>query len=290
MKECSSPSADIFFTPSHSKAVVAIESGAQRLRWTGRDPVSYLHHLSVKHKVGWDWLLQDIRAKLRHVHVYVWYDMSFEGDRWDPLTYTHAHASLCLISPSAPRDAGKVVTSLTLDFNSLDKHMERIRGEPTLPSPVRINIRMPPALMSAFIKTRALTAAMCAGYKNSNLSYRVISVATLDEHAHAQIPDTRVPWPKASPAVSNDRHSVISLGSTLLSIIPPSSSVSAQFIIPVPTRTKILLERVRPTVMLLNESELLDMTEKEERALAHCSGRVSCDWHTGVICTVSNVV
>lgn len=37
-------------------SVVAIESGAQRLRWTGRDPVSYLHHLSVKHKVGWDWL------------------------------------------------------------------------------------------------------------------------------------------------------------------------------------------------------------------------------------------
>lgn len=42
-------------------SVVVIESGAgERLRWKGRDPVSYLHHLSIKHKVGWDWLCRAV--------------------------------------------------------------------------------------------------------------------------------------------------------------------------------------------------------------------------------------
>lgn len=36
--------------------------------------------------------VQGVRAKLRHVHMYVWYDMPFERDRWDPLIYTRTDA------------------------------------------------------------------------------------------------------------------------------------------------------------------------------------------------------
>lgn len=37
--------------------VVGIESGiGERLRWRGHDLVFHLHHLSIRHKVGWDWL------------------------------------------------------------------------------------------------------------------------------------------------------------------------------------------------------------------------------------------